>query len=196
MKYRIALVTHTSRSHLTPSFIPPAYAATVLHPLNEIFGNSHAESFFCLRKERYVSDYIDIGGLKVHKLLHDVVKDEIAPGTGVDPDAIWEGLDAIVRDLAPGNRALLQKRDDLQASIDWWYLENREGGIDPVAYKSFLVEIGYLQPEGDHFEVTTANVDPEIATIAGPPADGMLDNQQPVSSSWSLSYWLLNFGFG
>ena len=68
-----------------------------------------------------MSDYIEIGGLKVHKLLHDVVKDEIAPGTDVDPDAVWQGLGAIVQDLAPKNRALLQKRDDLQAKLDAWH---------------------------------------------------------------------------
>ncbi len=139
-----------------------------------------------------MSDYIEIGGLKVHKLLHDVVKDEIAPGTGVNPDSVWQGLDGIVQDLAPKNRALLKKRDDLQAQLDAWYLENKDGDIDPEDYKSFLYDVGYLVSEGDHFEVTTANVDPEIGEIAGPQLVVPVDNARyalnAANARWGSLY--------
>ena len=107
-------------------------------------------------------------GLEVDAVLDDFINDEALPGTGVDRDAFWAGFSAIVRDLTPINRALLTKRDELQAAIDGWHEERRGKPHDAEAYKAFLYEIGYLVPEGDAFEITTDNVDPEIATIAGP----------------------------
>nr|VFJ50900.1 MAG: malate synthase [Candidatus Kentron sp. FW] len=106
--------------------------------------------------------------LQIAKPLFDLVVDEIIPGTDIDPDAFWQSLFQIVRDLTPENKALLEKRDQLQARIDAWHLANQGKSLDRAAYKQFLQEIGYLVPEGPDFQVTTENMDPEIATIAGP----------------------------
>jgi len=115
-----------------------------------------------------MSHYIPIGGLKVARPLHDLIRDEMSAGTGVSPDAFWSGLEAILRDLTPRNRALLARREELQARIDAWHLAHRGRPIEPGAYRAFLLDIGYLLPEGPDFQVTTSDVDPEIACIAGP----------------------------
>ena len=109
-----------------------------------------------------------LAGLSIAQPLFDLVRDEIAPGTGIAAERAWQGFAALVRDLTPLNRALLAKRDALQARIDAWHLERRGQPHDAVAYKRFLIEIGYLLPEGEDFSITTANVDDEIAHIAGP----------------------------
>jgi malate synthase len=111
---------------------------------------------------------IQAGGLRVAKALYDFINDEALPGTGVAAERFWSGLAALVSELAPRNRELLTRRDELQAQIDAWHLERRGQRFDPAAYKSFLGEIGYLLPEGDDFEAGTSNVDREIASIAGP----------------------------
>ncbi len=113
-----------------------------------------------------MTDTVSLHGLSVARELHDFVGEAIV-GTGVEADAFWEGFAAIVHDLGPKNRALLEKRDDFQLKLDAWY---RKHGAphDMAAYKAFLSEIGYLVPEGPAFAVTTDNVDPEIATVAGP----------------------------
>ena len=112
--------------------------------------------------------YIETGDLRVAKVLYDFVNDHAIPGTGVDQAAFWAGLDALVHDLAPKNRALLAKRDALQKKIDAWHAERRGTAHDAAAYKAFLQEIGYLVPEGPDFEATTTNIDEEFARIAGP----------------------------
>ncbi|AUM14754.1 malate synthase G [Ketobacter alkanivorans] len=109
-----------------------------------------------------------IGGLEIATKLYDLVANEIAPGTGVTPDHFWAELEKILADLAPKNKALLAKRDDIQAKVDAWHQQRAGKAIDMAEYKAFLTEIGYLLPEGDEFEVTTSKVDAEIATIAGP----------------------------
>ena len=114
------------------------------------------------------TDRIAAGGLQVDKELYDFINDEALPGTGVSPEAFWSGFDRLVHGLAPRNRELLAKREDLQRRIDAWYRENHDEPIDLPEYKAMLQEIGYLVPEGDDFSATTANVDPEISTIAGP----------------------------
>jgi len=111
---------------------------------------------------------IDVGDLRVAKPLYDLVKEEIAPGTGVDPDRFWTAFGEIVRDLTPRNRELLVKRDALQARIDDWHRRNPGPAADPAAYRAFLEEIGYLVPEGEDFAIGTEHVDAEIARIAGP----------------------------
>ena len=114
------------------------------------------------------TDRIAAGGLQVDKQLYDFINDEALPGTGVSPEAFWSGFDRLVHGLAPRNRELLTKREDLQRRIDAWYRENHDEPIDLPEYKAMLQEIGYLVPEGEDFSATTANVDPEISTIAGP----------------------------
>ncbi|RLU01234.1 MAG: malate synthase G [Ketobacter sp.] len=109
-----------------------------------------------------------IGGLEIATKLYNLVANEIAPGTGVEPAHFWAELEKIVSDLAPKNKALLAKRDDIQAKIDAWHQERAGKAIDMAEYKAFLTELEYLLPEGDEFEVSTSKVDPEIATIAGP----------------------------
>jgi malate synthase len=115
-----------------------------------------------------MTERVPAGGLQVARPLYDLIRDEMAPGTGIDPDAFWCALADILHDLAPRNRALLQRRDELQAQIDAWHLAHRGRPLDLGAYRAFLADIGYLLPEGPDFQVTTANVDPEIASIAGP----------------------------
>ncbi len=106
--------------------------------------------------------------LHVAPELKSFIEAEALPGTGVSPEAFWAGLTGILADLAPANAALLAKRDELQTRIDAWHHANPQKPIDGAAYEAFLREIGYLLPEPDDFQVTTANVDPELGAIAGP----------------------------
>ena len=113
-------------------------------------------------------DHVEAGGLKVAAVLHDFIEREALPGTGITPDAFWQGFGDLVRSLAPRNRALLERRDALQAQIDDWHRAHRGKPVDVPAYEAFLRDIGYLQAEPGEVRVTTERVDPEIATIAGP----------------------------
>jgi malate synthase len=98
--------------------------------------------------------------------LDDFIMREALPDTGIKPDAFWRGFSGLIRDLAPKNRALLEKRDQLQARIDAWWKTNPEANV--AAQKDFLTGIGYLLPEGPDFKIETTGIDTEIATIAGP----------------------------
>ncbi|MGO7530711.1 malate synthase G [Rhizobium leguminosarum] len=110
---------------------------------------------------------VDKNGLAIETVLHDFLVKEVLPGLAVDADKFFADLSAVVHDLAPKNRALLAKRDELQVKINDWY--RRHGApADMDDYQSFLRDIGYLLPEGSDFQVSTENVDPEIASIAGP----------------------------
>lgn len=115
-----------------------------------------------------MTERVQVGGLQVAKVLLDFINNEAIPGTGVDADKLWSEFDAIVHELAPRNRELLAKRDEIQAKMDNWYREHKGQAINMNDYKSFLTEIGYLVKEPEDFSVTTANVDPEVATMAGP----------------------------
>ncbi len=100
--------------------------------------------------------------------MYDFVNDEAIPDSGIEAQEFWKGFAALVRALAPRNAELLRKRDELQAKIDAWHRQNPGPGFDRAKYKTFLSEIGYLVKEGTPFAVSTANVDAEIAQIAGP----------------------------
>ena len=115
-----------------------------------------------------MTEHVQVGGLQVAKVLFDFVNNEAIPGTGLDADQFWAGADKVIHDLAPKNKALLAKRDDLQARIDAWHQTHAGKAHDAVAYKAFLQDIGYLQPEAADFQATTQNVDDEIARMAGP----------------------------
>lgn len=110
---------------------------------------------------------INKNGLAMDERLHDFLVQEAIPGTGVDTERFFSQFAGIVHDLAPKNRALLAKRDEMQEKLDEWYRRNG-APVDLGAYESFLRDIGYLLPEGPDFQVSTQNVDPEIAEIAGP----------------------------
>ena len=111
---------------------------------------------------------INTHGLQVDTDLYDFITHSALPGTGVDADKFWAEFGAIVDQLTAENRALLDKRDSLQAQIDAWHRSHRGDAHDPIAYRAFLSQIGYLVGEGPDFSVTTAKVDDEITTIAGP----------------------------
>ncbi|WP_395505459.1 malate synthase G [Ectopseudomonas hydrolytica] len=115
-----------------------------------------------------MTERVQVGGLQVAKALYDFVNNEAIPGTGIAADQFWAGAAAVIKDLAPKNRALLAKRDELQAQIDAWHQARKGQAHDAAAYKAFLQEIGYLLPEPEDFQATTANVDEEIARLAGP----------------------------
>jgi len=106
--------------------------------------------------------------LTVDEGLARLIEDEILPGTGVDPARFWAGAAAIFARFAPENARLLAVRDDFQALIDGWHRDRVGQPIDMQAYQRFLREIGYLALEPDPFTITPANVDDEVARLAGP----------------------------
>ena len=114
-----------------------------------------------------MSARVQVGKLSVAKELHDFVRDEALPGSGVEEAAFWAGLESIVDELGPRRRELLSKRDDLQQQLDAYHREH-PGTPDQEAYEGFLREIGYLLPEPEQVSVTTERVDPEIAKQPGP----------------------------
>jgi len=114
-----------------------------------------------------MTDIIQAGNIQVAAELYNFINEQALPGTGVDQDHFWASLDTLVNELGPRNAELLAKRDELQAKLDAWHKDHRDSEFDPTTYKAFLEEIGYLVPEGGAFGVETANVDPEISTIAG-----------------------------
>ncbi|AXS40049.1 malate synthase G [Breoghania sp. L-A4] len=109
---------------------------------------------------------VDISGIKVARELYDFIETEALPGTGVAPGDFWDGLGALVNDLGPKNKALIDKREAIQAKIDAWHAGGKPQ--DMAAYKAFLGDIGYLVPEGGEFSVDSDRIDPEISIIAGP----------------------------
>jgi malate synthase len=111
---------------------------------------------------------IDRHGLKVAGTLARFIEEDVLPGTGVDADGFWQGAAAIFEQMAPDNRALLARRDALQADIDAWHRARAGQPVDAAAYQAFLREIGYLVEEPAPFTIGSQNVDAEIATMAGP----------------------------
>ena len=115
-----------------------------------------------------MSDRVPVGNLRVAQVLYDFITNEALPGTGIDADSFWAGVDKVVTDLTPQNQDLLARRDELQAQIDKWHRQRIIGGIDAGEYQQFLTDIGYLQPDPGDFTITTSGVDDEITTTAGP----------------------------
>lgn len=136
--------------------------------------------------------FVSVAGLQVAASLYALVRDSIAPGTGLDGDEVWTSLAAVVRDLAPKNRALLEKRDLLQKNIDAWMLEHKGADLDTAEQRRFLTEIGYLIEEGAPLKVSTVGVDPEIASLAGPQLVVPVDNARyalnATNARWGSLY--------
>jgi malate synthase len=139
-----------------------------------------------------MTGYVAHRGIRIAQSLYDLVRDEICPGTGLTPETVWSLLDSLVSTLGPRNRALLARRDDLQAKIDSWLAARRGAAFDAKATGAFLREIGYLVPAGEPFRVTTANVDPEIASLAGPQLVVPVDNPRyalnAANARWGSLY--------
>ena len=145
-----------------------------------------------LTKKSVMVERVSVHGLSVARPLHDFISQKALPGSGMDPDKFWSGFAALAARLMPQNKALLAERDRLQAAIDGWHKANPARPIDAAAYAAFLKEIGYLVPEGADFQIGTANVDPEIATIAGPQLVVPLTNARfalnAVNARWGSLY--------
>jgi len=139
-----------------------------------------------------MANRVEIGGLRIDDGLYRLVREEIAPGTGVRPDGFWKSLGEIVRDLGPKNRELLTKRHRLQEQIDQWHRGRIGQPFNLTEYTAFLKQIGYLVPEGKKFKITTSSVDPEIAEIAGPQLVVPLDNARyalnAANARWGSLY--------
>ncbi|WP_297991098.1 malate synthase G [Anoxybacillus sp.] len=114
-----------------------------------------------------MGEYVKIGRLQVADIFYDFMTNEVLPNSGVDADKFWGDFEQLIVELTPKNKALLAKRDELQEKINEWHKQHR-GQFDFEQYKSFLQEIGYLEPEVEDFEITTERVDDEIAKQAGP----------------------------
>ncbi len=139
---------------------------------------------------------VTVANLRIARPLYDLVQSEIAPGTDLDPDTVWTSLGAIVEDLGPENRRLLEVRARHEEEIDAWHQERAGGGpgeaLDPDAYKAFLTKSGYLVPEDDPVTITTRDVDPEISSIAGPQLVVPVDNARyalnAANARWGSLY--------
>ncbi|MEH6662816.1 MAG: malate synthase G, partial [Parasphingorhabdus sp.] len=115
-----------------------------------------------------MSNYVSQNGIQIAQELFDFVNDRALPGTGVDSAKFWAGFADLLGKFAPLNAELLAKREDIQAQIDAWHIDHKGQPIDQAEYQAFLKSIGYLVEEPAAFSITTENVDPEIATMAGP----------------------------
>ncbi len=115
-----------------------------------------------------MSQRIIINNLQVSPVLHQFIESEVLPHTPLSSEHFWSEFSAIINDLSPINRTLLSKRESLQTQLDQWHKENQYNVDNLSTYKSFLQEIGYLEPEVSDFTIDTENVDAELATMAGP----------------------------
>ncbi len=114
------------------------------------------------------TDYGQVGSLSIHAIFHAFIEEELLPVIGLSSDEFWGGLESLITELTHRNRALLDFRDELQAKIDGWHKSRAGGSWNHDEYVEFLKSIGYLEEPGEPCEITTENVDPEIARIAGP----------------------------
>ena len=138
-----------------------------------------------------MTNYEKVGKLQVATELYNFVKEEVLPGLEIQNEQFWTNFDSLIHELAPENKALLEKRDELQKTISEWH-QNNKGEIDFAKYKEFLQEIGYLEPVPEDFKVTTANVDNEVANQAGSQLVVPIDNARyalnAANARWGSLY--------
>ena len=115
-----------------------------------------------------MTEYVTHGSLQVSKKLDNLIKEKVCIGINLEADSFWNNFEEIIKEFSPKNRELLNIREDLQSKIDNWHINNRDKDFNKLEYKSFLEEIGYLVRESGDFSIETENVDPEIASLAGP----------------------------
>ena len=113
-----------------------------------------------------MQDYIQRGRMQVASVLDNFINEQALPGSGVEPAKFWQGFEAVLAEFVAPNKALLAKRDSLQAQIDDYHKAGKPA--KGPEYKQFLQDIGYLIPEPADFSIETSGVDAEMATMAGP----------------------------
>ncbi|NWK99204.1 malate synthase G [Sphingobium lactosutens] len=111
---------------------------------------------------------IERHNLLVASSLAAFLEQDVLPDVGIAPETFWHSVSAIFERMTPSNRALLAKRDELQAQIDSWYKAQAGADVDPASYQAMLRDIGYLTSEPAPFQAGTTRVDAEIASMAGP----------------------------
>jgi malate synthase len=125
-------------------------------------------SFFHSSKSENQDSSLNPVSLNISKHLKDFLENEVLDGLDISKEHFWSSFEEIVNEFSPRNKALLQKREDIQTQIDNWHLERKGQDFNHAEYKSFLTDIGYIAPRSPDFLISTENVDPEIKTIAGP----------------------------
>jgi malate synthase len=132
------------------------------------------------------------GNLTINSVLFEFVNKEIIPGIDIDVDDFWNKFDLAVHELAPVNKALIEKREFIQKQIDKWHLDNKDKELNKGEYVSFLKSINYIVEEKEDFQISTQNVDQEIAHIAGPQLVVPIDNARyalnAANARWGSLY--------
>jgi len=124
--------------------------------------------FFKTKPKSFEQDNKSVCGLEISTHIKNVLENEILPGLDISVDHFWSSFEDVVSEFAPRNKALLEKREQIQSLIDKWHLDRKNEPHNHEEYRSFLEEIGYIVPRSGDFTISTQNVDPEIKTIAGP----------------------------
>ena len=125
-------------------------------------------SFFNTPKPENQDPSPDSISITVSDHLKDFLENEVLDGLDITKEHFWSSFEKIINEFSPRNKALLEKREDIQTQIDNWHLEHKDQDFNYEEYKSFLIDIGYIAPRSPDFLISTDNVDPEIKTIAGP----------------------------
>ena len=135
---------------------------------------------------------IDKNGLKVNSILVEFINNEVIPGINIKPDDFWNKFSSIVHELAPINKALIEKRETIQKLIDEWHKKNKGKDLDKIEYINFLKSISYITEEKEDFKIETSNVDQEISSIAGPQLVVPVDNARyalnAANARWGSLY--------
>ena len=135
---------------------------------------------------------IEKNGLKISNILFNFINNEVIPGTGIQPDKFWDGFEKIVHELAPINRSLIEKRENIQKKIDEWHKQKKGKEFSKKEYTEFLKSISYIVEEKEDFNIETANVDKEISSIAGPQLVVPVDNARyalnAANARWGSLY--------
>jgi malate synthase len=130
--------------------------------------------------------------LTISSVLFEFINKEVIPGTDIDVDEFWKKFNFAVHELAPINKVLIEKRENIQKKIDTWHLSNKDKGLNKEEYIKFLKSINYIVEEKEDFQVTTQNVDEEIAKIAGPQLVVPIDNARyainAANARWGSLY--------
>jgi malate synthase len=125
-------------------------------------------SFFNNQKSETQKSSSDSVSITISNHLRDFLENEVLQGLDISKEHFWSSFEKIVNEFSPRNKALLQKREDIQSQIDSWHIDHKDEDFNSEKYKTFLLDIGYIAPRSPDFSISTDNVDPEIKTIAGP----------------------------